>query len=312
MRGEHDDTRLMLIDWGGSSPHARGTLLALKPAFPPLRFIPACAGNTTGSVNFSRNTAVHPRMRGEHLQRNTSRVVSYGSSPHARGTHTAPRVQAAAGRFIPACAGNTFLGHALLRAQAVHPRMRGEHASVCARNSSSVGSSPHARGTQHTHQHRQAKQRFIPACAGNTSAVATTIAAISVHPRMRGEHVPRLGGNQRLHGSSPHARGTLMNRIKAKGAERFIPACAGNTRPLSNPSHRPSGSSPHARGTRALVSRHPHRHRFIPACAGNTPACSPICSASTVHPRMRGEHSSPNDVKIGSIGSSPHARGTQL
>jgi len=174
----------------GSSPHARGT----PPAF---------AERTVGDP-------VHPRMRGEHglfeprplFQRrfipacagNTAELIrkwndKCGSSPHARGTPLSLYVNGTI--------------------NAVHPRMRGEHADIrrlarsicrfipaCAGNTfasrlsfrRSFGSSPHARGT------RQYPCLFI--------------ICIAVHPRMRGEH--RIGSLLPLyqHGSSPHARGT--------------------------------------------------------------------------------------------------------
>ena len=156
---------------------------------------------------------------------------------------------------------------------------------------SRCGSSPHARGTR--------------VCAGVRSANLT------VHPRMRGEHV--------------------TNPLLSSSSVRFIPACAGNTRlleprPLFKRVHprmrgehndivlnlcANSGSSPHARGTHARHASGQIPDWFIPACAGNTPylhnsqlsiaGSSPHARGtrfsrwseglrSAVHPRMRGEH----------------------
>ena len=113
-------------------------------------------------------------------------------------------------------------------------------------------------------------------------------------------------------GSSPLARGTLAFPRTITGRARFIPACAGNTHtsisvqsmravhPRLRGEHirsvvlvyRRYGSSPLARGTPSrLGSMLPYR-RFIPACAGNTCKYNDKESTLTVHPRLRGEHTS--------------------
>ena len=73
-----------------------------------------------------------------------------------------------------------------------------------------------------------------------------------------------------------------------------------------------AGSSPLARGTHARKNPMLPCARFIPARAGNTASCSPAISASPVHPRSRGEHSSPIARMRQSAGSSPLARGTPI
>ena len=71
------------------------------------------------------------------------------------------------------------------------------------------------------------------------------------------------------------------------------------------------GSSPHTRGTHRLDVRGLVRARFIPAYAGNTRSGAASPSARTVHPRIRGERMVTIAVRSGSVGSSPHTRGTQ-
>ena len=51
-------------------------------------------------------STVHPRMRGERVFWLVALSMAAGSSPHARGTRQYQETQAAAVRFIPACAGN--------------------------------------------------------------------------------------------------------------------------------------------------------------------------------------------------------------
>ena len=247
-RGEH----VLAPRWAsryGSSPHARGT----PPVYRLLgRFIPARAGNTTTMAapptspvhargthapgrdgqdavhprtrgehrtsRFHSSTAVHPRTRGEH---SCLSERSFGSSPHARGTHSGfqirfrtrgeheakvvqdgsrihPRTRGEHGggraggtgwRFIPARAGNTRSSRlGLTRKRPVHPRTRGEHFPALNATTTDAGSSPHARGT-HT------RPLPFPGCGG----------------------------------SSPHARGTRIAGPLRERVLRFIPARAGNT-----------------------------------------------------------------------------------
>ena len=72
------------------------------------RFIPAGAGNTCSAKLLTTSTAVHPRLRGEHVTGIGGQSVAYGSSPPARGTRPRLPLRHRARRFIPACAGNTY------------------------------------------------------------------------------------------------------------------------------------------------------------------------------------------------------------
>ena len=132
------------------------------------------------------------------------------------------------------------------------------------------GSSPHARGTPTSQTEAEARERFIPACAGNAIVSRRGVFNGPVHPRMRGERddIGRL--RARAGGSSPHARGTHRDARRRHRRDRFIPACAGNAVPIvpggAAPTVHPrmrgersttrragdriGGSSPHARGTR--------------------------------------------------------------
>ena len=167
MRGERVAGYLFLDYLAGSSPHARGTLHALRHIRQVRRFIPACAGDAT----FHRNTAsadtVHPRMRGERGISSSTTSGSTGSSPHARGTRLFSLRKPARGWFIPACAGNARRRRCPSRPVSVHPRMRGERSLWSHAIASAAGSSPHARGTHGHGRGKRLDARFIPACAGN-------------------------------------------------------------------------------------------------------------------------------------------------
>ena len=106
-RGEHDVTCPRTTALNGSSPQARGTPTYTQSAPDLNRFIPAGAGNTSGNVDIACDVSVHPRRRGEHGVIDLPLQPVIGSSPQARGTHTAVNPAAGWSRFIPAGAGNT-------------------------------------------------------------------------------------------------------------------------------------------------------------------------------------------------------------
>ena len=113
--------------------------------------------------------------------------------------------------------------------------MRGEHTMCLCRRPTTLGSSPHARGTRNEALRRRICFGIIPACAGNTELDRNSAMNGRDHPRMRGEHCSWIYHEIGYRGSSPHARGTLANDPQAGPTVRIIPACAGNT--LRNPNN---------------------------------------------------------------------------
>ena len=221
--------------------------------------------------------------------------MNSGSSPHAWGTHGLADPVGRRHRFIPAYAGNAHRGMIGRRPVAVHPRIRGERRVATSNDRSIVGSSPHTRGTPEISQATTVFHRFIPACAGNACAQASSDLSFTVHPRMRGERDEAVGLHAGNLGSSPHARGTLHRNGLLHAPFRFIPAYAGNAaarrlrpgpssvhprirgeRPLSEQQLTDdNGSSPHTRGTLIVACVHLGQIRFIPAYAGNA-SCRPF------------------------------------
>ena len=133
-------------------------------------------------------------------------------------------------------------------------------------------------------------------------------------------------------GSSPPTRGTRAVDGQHLQLPRFIPAYAGNTsrapcrraraavHPRLRGEHRKrwgwinetNGSSPPTRGTRVPLLSSNVPTRFIPAYAGNTSLARTEDASIPVHPRLRGEHLSTTAYKMGTTGSSPPTRGTQM
>ena len=296
-----------------------------------MRFIPAYAGNARAAKLGRRPSAVHPRIRGERDHSHTFEGVSFGSSPHTRGTHTEAQLKAIHGRFIPAYAGNAAPTHSFCRSVPVHPRIRGERSATAHPVGRSCGSSPHTRGTLSGVALLRLQFRFIPAYAGNAIQKSSRRLPMTVHPRIRGERTRKTSLLPSLPGSSPHTRGTPEHPAGQPVPARFIPAYAGNAprmprRPTRSPVHprirgerqprpslatRSSGSSPHTRGTLVpgLVER--DGDRFIPAYAGNAPAYPLTVEDGAVHPRIRGERSCMHHRPHAPCGSSPHTRGTR-
>ena len=131
-------------------------------------------------------------------------------------------------------------------------------------------------------------------------------------------------------GSSPRVRGTARIILRYGIGYRFIPACAGNSRPQWTETDRfavhprvcgeqntwrarvwrSAGSSPRVRGTATLAHLPRELRRFIPACAGNRASCRSAVSRRPVHPRVCGEQD-PQPVRGPPyFGSSPRVRGT--
>ena len=70
-----------------------------------------------------------------------------------------------------------------------------------------------------------------------------------------------------------------------------------------------TGSSPHTRGALAVVVRRSDKFGIIPAYAGSTAGRRSAGRRSSDHPRIRGEHSTPQARFPSWRGSSPHTRG---
>ena len=170
---------------------------------------------------------------------------SVGSSPRARGTHRPKALAMAAARFIPAGAGNATRHASRELPKPVHPRGRGERVPPWRRSRNLIGSSPRARGTLRDPGRAHSHRRFIPAGAGNAPNGRFQDQRFSVHPRGRGERIGLFLNRFDVFGSSPRARGTLLDVLLGELVARFIPAGAGNA---WSPPCRTCRSTVHPRG----------------------------------------------------------------
>ncbi len=174
-----------------------------------VRFIPAGAGNSCDNAFSVCHLPVYPRWRGELRLPAQYRWAKHGLSPLARGTHLHNQQFVFYSRFIPAGAGNSYLGAKYGFTCAVYPRWRGELSASTKRPSHRAGLSPLARGTRVGGWKLRARKRFIPAGAGNSPPERLTKYFFSVYPRWRGE--------------------LAIRPDRSNTSQRFIPAGAGNS-----------------------------------------------------------------------------------
>ena len=234
---------------------------------------------------------------------------SSGSSPLARGL---PRPVEADGEglgIIPARAGFTRPGSRGAGRRADHPRSRGVYAACHPAAAAQMGSSPLARGLPCTASASRPAGGIIPARAGFTHPDHRSQFPEADHPRSRGVYPPGLPSSIRPAGSSPLARGLLV-QIDRSGAQRgIIPARAGFTSGRRICGWAGGGSSPLARG---LLVFEPVRHqyrRIIPARAGFTAGGPVLVGGHGDHPRSRGVYRATEAAISLREGSSPLARG---
>ncbi len=226
--GERMASITRILGESGSSPRVRGTRSAALTASGNLRFIPACAGNATRSLQSSSVDPVHPRVCGERYRLTFRGYSIDGSSPRVRGTRPKPPDGNPGRRFIPACAGIAVRRQSSRSTPTVHPRVCGERGVHGPKRGANAGSSPRVRGTQANGNVPAPVLRFIPACAGNARLPQPAPYTTTVHPRVCGERPETLINDDLGDGSSPRVRGTRYGCAVALHERRFIPACAGN------------------------------------------------------------------------------------
>ena len=291
--------------------------------------IPARAGFTGRTSDRIWCRGDHPRSRGVYYTERGDDKVQEGSSPLARGLHTADRPGRGAVRIIPARAGFTRRPSTSTLRDRDHPRSRGVYARACLGAVSAAGSSPLARGLPLAAIEDQVHDRIIPARAGFTCQPHWGHTPYPDHPRSRGVYPIGHRLHRGLDGSSPLARGLPRIQSGAGYLPRIIPARAGFTTGLriveaslqDHPRSRgvylsmerfsikTSGSSPLARGLRPRQARPRPVGRIIPARAGFTATAPAAEGRARDHPRSRGVYLCLVLDAREPRGSSPLARG---
>ena len=258
-------------------------------------------------------------------------IDGLGSSPHTRGALDDGDGAREDHRIIPAYAGSTPSPPEPPWRWPDHPRIRGEHPARWPPRRRPGGSSPHTRGAPIPMDPMMVWNGIIPAYAGSTTVYLEQAHYAADHPRIRGEHVIKIGADLSAQGSSPHTRGAPVPRLHRDVAERIIPAYAGSTsaapeamcRMRDHPRIRgehaggdadsvpDTGSSPHTRGAPLPPAGACNGGRIIPAYAGSTRQDPPRPPDCPDHPRIRGEHADGVLTRMSVGGSSPHTRGAR-
>ena len=150
---------------------------------------------------------------------------------------------------------------------------------------------------------------IIPARAGFTGGEGIGGVHFRDHPRSRGVYAPPAGTYYVPDGSSPLARGLLLQGHRRHRLLVDHPRSRGvyDQRRLAQP--RQHGSSPLARGLRVTCVTVRRLDRIIPARAGFTRVFVSSRVAFRDHPRSRGVYPSACRALRPALGSSPLARG---
>ena len=210
-----------------------------------------------------------------------------------------------------------------------YPRSRGENLQFLHHACAMSGSSPLTLGKLEGVHADLPDVRLIPTHAGKTCVRHAGCRYSRAHPHSHGDNSSNSQAFSAFSGSSPLTQGKRHGRHGILWVLGLIPAHAGKTmtaptvaihrraHPHSrgeNVSHASDAlliwdSSPLARGKRIHCSSQRHQPGLIPTHAGKTSHNPAHRSASTAHPRSRGENmtqAAPGDLVCG---SSPFTRG---
>ena len=152
-----------------------------------------------------------------------------GSSPLARGLLAPHRQLPQPARIIPARAGFTCDVPRGVQAIQDHPRSRGVYWVLRGMLCATRGSSPLARGLLPGDKIIVRVRRIIPARAGFTLARPGRVRVTRDHPRSRGVYKHTETRLNSADGSSPLARGLLLDFSFMGRQYGIIPARAGFT-----------------------------------------------------------------------------------
>ena len=172
-------------------------------------------------------------------------------------------------------------------------------------------------------------RRSIPACAGEPTVLLRSDGGEEVYPRVCGGTGVRSVISAMPGGLSPRVRGNPGVVLIRTGAQRSIPACAGEPR---HPGRQDAagrvyprvcggtrgrylditgahGLSPRVRGNRSPAAVHRPALRSIPACAGEPGVGDKRVDAGGVYPRVCGGTPQQSHRKPEPEGLSPRVRG---
>ena len=211
----------------GLSPPTRGSRQRRAGVQGPARSIPAHAGEPARPGMAQLGTAVYPRPRGGAAWPSSTVLRPAGLSPPTRGSLGGKHYRVRPPGSIPAHAGEPASTRQSLREPLVYPRPRGGAPIDIPSPSAADGLSPPTRGSLKPRLGRRARQRSIPAHAGEPGVRRPCIRGEAVYPRPRGGARRLVVGQKGQRGLSPPTRGSRRVPGRLGRDPRSIPAHAG-------------------------------------------------------------------------------------
>ena len=190
-RGENTLQAASAASGKGSSPLTRGKRARNRVGQLIPGLIPAHAGKTPHHRNSRPRYRAHPRSRGENVVFAPPCLFDGGSSPLTRGKRGGHDVVSFVEGLIPAHAGKTAFWRTRGFGRGAHPRSRGENPRHGAGACPAQGSSPLTRGKRPRCRFPGKRVGLIPAHAGKTKSVGSSVPGEGAHPRSRGENCLR-------------------------------------------------------------------------------------------------------------------------
>ena len=293
----------------GLSPHVRGNhrLLSGEPLVHGS--IPARAGEPRRRTARCSLAGVYPRTCGGTSFTLCAALRRAGLSPHVRGNLGHVHDAHVGTGSIPARAGEPASYPPFISLIWVYPRTCGGTKDRGSSRQPARGLSPHVRGNLWGYLDWIARQRSIPARAGEPQETSTTPTATRVYPRTCGGTILVAVCAVALKGLSPHVRGNrpargcpfhLVGSIPARAGEPFsnrAPSCTTRVYPRT------------CGGTRGEAGRGRRSLGSIPARAGEPFVAHGSSSMRWVYPRTCGGTKSASGCRLLTVGLSPHVRG---
>ena len=318
-------------DMRGLSPRVRGNRGVALPCPGAEGSIPACAGEPRPGRRRQQRRWVYPRVCGGTCTATRGHTGRNGLSPRVRGNRRGRRGSAGAEGSIPACAGEPPRPCTAPALPLVYPRVCGGTGHAWQGQKGQKGLSPRVRGNRRRGRGREGRQRSIPACAGEPTALPRGRRGRRVYPRVCGGTGVSHATLMRDEGLSPRVRGNPQRCPSALCPSGSIPACAGEPTiedyyddddevypRVCGGTPTPSGTrcgnrglSPRVRGNHRSRDAYPDAGRSIPACAGEPPVGNGNLRSLWVYPRVCGGTLPFTRIARQRSGLSPRVRGNQ-
>ena len=211
----------------GLSPRVRGNPTGILPAKSRERSIPARAGEPDPRYPLAAELGVYPRACGGTLARSCRGAPTTGLSPRVRGN---PALTSSPRRWmssIPARAGEPIALQFANWSMWLYPRACGGTRYTLSRRWDAEALSPRVRGNHGPQRQRDESAGSIPARAGEPRGPLEAQSECRVYPRACGGTGLIQACTGSIRGLSPRVRGNPIRQSISKNAGRSIPARAG-------------------------------------------------------------------------------------